>query len=152
MFRLSNIRVSYKIGALGAVSVLGFLLIGMIYFIGSGSQSHYQKLADDAVSVRSTTRNLLIELLQLRRNEKDFLLRKDEKYSKLHADNATAAVGIFDQLKLQLTAMDQSQLGAKIDAIRAGYGVYSTDFLAMVDLAHKLELTPDTGLEGTLRN
>jgi methyl-accepting chemotaxis protein len=152
MFRLSNIRVSYKIGALGAVSVLGFLLIGMIYFIGSGSQAHYQKLADDAMSVRSTTKDLLVELLQLRRNEKDFLLRKDDKNSKTHADNAVAAIGLFDQLKLELTAMDQSQLVTKVDAIRAGYGVYSTNFLAMVDLAHKLGLTPDTGLEGSLRN
>ncbi len=120
MFRLSNIRVSYKIGALGAVSVLGFLLIGVIYFIGSGSQAHYQKLAEDAVGVRSTTKDLLVELLQLRRNEKDFLLRKDDKNSKTHADNAAVAVGLFDHLKLQLTAMDQSQLVAKIDSTTGG--------------------------------
>ena len=106
----------------------------------------------DAVGVRSTTKDLLVQLLQLRRNEKDFLLRKDDKNSKTHADNAAAAVGLFDHLKLQLTAMDQSQLVAKIDVYTGGLGVYSTDFLAMVDLAHKLGLTPDAGLEGTLRN
>ena len=100
---------------------------------------------------RSTSRNLLIELLQLRRNEKDFLLRKDDKYAKTHAENTAAAVGMFDQLKLQLIPLDQSQLVGKIDTVQAGFGVYSKNFLAMADLAHRLGLTPDTGLEGTLR-
>jgi hypothetical protein len=60
MFRLSDIRVSYKIAALGGIGILGLLLIGAIYYIGSQSQSRYQKLADDAIEVRSTSRNLLI--------------------------------------------------------------------------------------------
>jgi len=151
MFRLSNVRVSYKIAALGAVGILGVLLIGVIFTIGSESQSRYQKLADDAVEVRSTTKDLLIQLLQLRRNEKDFLLRKDDKYAQTHAGNTTAALGKLDRLKLQSTALDRNELAARIDAVQAGFGVYSKSFIAMVELAHKLGLTPDSGLEGTLR-
>jgi methyl-accepting chemotaxis protein len=108
MFRPSNVRVSYKIAALGAAGILGLLLIGIIFHFGAASQSHFQKLADDALAVRSTTRTLLIELLQLRRNEKDFLLRKDDKYTRTHAENTAAAVGMFDQLKLQVVALDQN--------------------------------------------
>jgi methyl-accepting chemotaxis protein len=152
MLRPSNVRVSYKIAALGAAGILGLLLVGIIFYFGSASQSRYQKLADDAMAVRSTTRVLLIELLQLRRNEKDFLLRKDDKYVKTHAENTAAAIGIFDQLKVQLTALDQNQLVGRIDTVQAGFGAYSKNLLALVDLAHKLGLTPDTGLEGTLRN
>jgi methyl-accepting chemotaxis protein len=152
MFRPSNVRVSYKVAALGAVGILGLLIIGAIFYVGTASQLRYQKLADDAVTVRATSRNLLIELLQLRRNEKDFLLRKDDKYAKTHAENTATAVGIFDQLKMQLAGLDQSQLVAKMETVKAGFGVYSKSFVAAVDLAHKLGLTPDTGLEGTLRN
>jgi methyl-accepting chemotaxis protein len=143
--------VPYRIAALGAVGILGLLLIGAIYVIGSQSQSRYQKTSDDAVMIRSTTDGLLIQLLQLRRNEKDFLLRKDDKYAKSHAEGTAAALALFDRLKQQLTASGQSQLMGKIDAVRSGFAVYSNNFLAMVDLARKLGLTPDTGLEGTLR-
>src|SRR5258708_28598713 len=151
MFRLSNVRVSYKIAALGAVAVLGLLLVVLIFYIGSESQSRYQKLADDAIGVRSTTKDLLVQLLQLRRNEKDFLLRKDDKYAKTHAENTAAASRTFDQLKPQLAALGQSQLVDKIGAVQAGVGIYSKNFLGVVELAHKLGLTPGTRVEGTLR-
>src|SRR5260221_12719102 len=137
MLRPSNVRVSYKIAALGAVGIFGLLLVGVIFFIGLESQSRYQKLADDATVVSTTTKNILVQLLQLRRHEKDFLLRKDDQYAKDHAETTAAAVALFDQLKLQLAAMDQSQLAVKIDAVRAGFGVYSPSFLASVDRQQK---------------
>jgi methyl-accepting chemotaxis protein len=151
MFRLSNARVSYKVGAIAAVSVLGLLLMGAIFLIGSESQSRHQNLANEATAISSTSRTLLIRLLQLRRHEKDFLLRKDDQYAKVHAETTTPTVGSFDLLKQRLIAMDQGQLVSKVDAAKAGFGIYSKSFLAMVDLAHTLGLTPDTGLEGKLR-
>jgi methyl-accepting chemotaxis protein len=152
MFRLSNVRVSHKVGALGAAGILGLLLMGAIFLTGSASQSHFQKIANEATAVSSTSRILLIQLLQLRRNEKDFLLRKEDKYAKAHGETTAAVAGTFGLLKQQLAATDQSQLVSKIDAVQAGFGDYSKNFSAMVDLAHKLGLTPDTGLEGGLRS
>jgi methyl-accepting chemotaxis protein len=151
MFRLSNVRMSYKIGALGAVGILGLLLVGAIYFIGSESQSRYQKLSVDASAVETTTKDLLIQLLELRRHEKDFLLRKDDQFAKSHAETAKSAVETFDLLKQRLAAVDQNQLVSDAKAIQEGFDLYAKNFLALVDLEHKLGLTPDTGLEGTLR-
>src|SRR5450756_417805 len=151
MFRLSNVRVSFKVGAIAAVSVLGLLLMGAIFLIGSESQSRHQSLANEATAISSTSRTLLIRLLQLRRHEKDFLLRKDDQYAKVHAETTMQTVGSFDLLKQRLAAMDQGQLVSKVDAAKAGFGIYSKSFLAMIDLAHTLGLTPDTGLEGKLR-
>ena len=151
MFRLSNVRMSFRIGALGAVGILGLFLVGVIYFIGSESQSRYQTVSDAASAVGATTKNLLIELLELRRHEKDFLLRRDDQYANLHAEAAKAAVGTFDLLKQKLAAMEQKELVSGVETVRAGFDVYGKSFLALVDLQHKLGLTPDTGLEGVLR-
>jgi methyl-accepting chemotaxis protein len=151
MLRLSNVRMSFKIGALGAVGILGLILVGVIYFIGSESQSRYQTVSDAASAVGVTTKNLLIQLLELRRHEKDFLLRKDDQYAKSHAETAKAAVGTFDLLKQKLAAMEQNQLVSGVETVRAGFGAYGSNFLALVDLQHKLGLTADTGLEGALR-
>jgi methyl-accepting chemotaxis protein len=151
MPRLSNIRMSYKIAAMGAVGILGLLLVGAIYLIGSGSQSRYQRIADDASDMRSTAATIQLQLLQLRRHEKDLLLRKNDQYAKAHAETAKAAVMTFDFLTKQLADMGQNQLVSDVKALQAGYDVYAKSFLALVDLQHKLGLTADTGLEGTLR-
>ncbi len=82
MLHTSNVRMAYKIGSLGAVGILGLLLVGAIYFVGSATQTRYQKLAAAASAVEATTNKLLIQLLQSRRHEKDFLLRKDDQYVK----------------------------------------------------------------------
>jgi len=151
MFRLSDIRMTYKIGSLGAAGILGLLFVGVIYFIGSESQSRYQKNSDDASAVGMTTKTLLIQLLELRRHEKDFLLRKDNKYAESHAETVGTAIGTFDILKRRLAAMEHNQLMSDVQAVQAGFADYSKNFLAVVDQQHKLGLTPDTGLEGALR-
>ena len=151
MLRLSNVRMSFKVGALGAVGILGLLLVGVIYFIGSESQLRYQTASDSASAAGTTTKNLLIQLLQLRRHEKDFLLRKDDQYAELHVEVAKAAVGTFGLLKQKLAAMEQNQLASGVETVLAGFDVYGKSFVALVDLQHKLGLTPDTGLEGSLR-
>ena len=51
----------------------------------------------------------------------------------------------------QLAAMDQVPLANDIKALAEGFDIYAKDFSAMVDLQHKLGLTPGTGLEGALR-
>jgi len=84
MLHTSNIRMAYKIGSLGAVGILGLLLVGVIYFVGSETQTRYQTIAAAASAVEATTNKLLIQLLQSRRHEKDFLLRKDEQYVERH--------------------------------------------------------------------
>jgi len=42
MLHTSNIRMAYKIGSLGAVGIIGLLLVGAIYFVGSATQTRYQ--------------------------------------------------------------------------------------------------------------
>src|SRR5205085_1956592 len=66
-------------------------------------------------------------------------------------ERAIAAIGAFDLLTQRLAVMEQKQLVSDIKAVRVGYDVYATSFLKMVELQHGLGLTPDTGLEGTLR-
>jgi methyl-accepting chemotaxis protein len=151
MQRISNIPVSYKIGSLGAVGILGLLLVGVIYFIGSETQSRYQKVSVAASAAETTTKDLLVELLQSRRHEKDFLLHKDDKYVQTHAETNKAVTDAFDLLERRLRAMDQARLVNDLKVLHSGFDAYSKNFLAMVDLRHQLGLTQEMGIEGTLR-
>jgi methyl-accepting chemotaxis protein len=149
--RLSDIRLAHKIGSLGAVGVLGLLLVGAIYFVGSTTQSHYERISSAAAALEAATKNLEIQLLQARRSEKDFLLRKDDKYVKAHDAASGAATRAFDAMRQSLSALGEGKLVGDLNETREGYDVYSKNFSSVVDLQHKLGLSQDTGLEGSLR-
>jgi methyl-accepting chemotaxis protein len=151
ILRLSNVRLAYKVGSLGAVGVLGLLLVGAIYFAGTAWQSHYEKISSAASSLETTMKGLEIALLQSRRSEKDFLLRKDDKYVVAHDTSSKAAAATFDAMTQTLAAMGATQLLSDVNTLRGGFGVYAKNFSQMVDLQRKLGLNPDAGLEGSLR-
>jgi methyl-accepting chemotaxis protein len=151
MLRLSNIRLPYKIGSLGAVGILGLLLVGSIYFIGSASQSRHERIAFAASTLEATMKDLKIELLESRRDEKDFLLRKDDKYVRSHDQSSRAAARTFETIAREMTAMGETELSSDANAVRGGFEIYSKNFSEMVDLQHRLGLNQDAGLEGALR-
>lgn len=85
---------------------------------------------------------LLSDILQLRRNEKDFLIRKDLKYRKKFEDN-------FEKLDNAL----ETELYNENDIIetRQLLSVYRTNFLTLLDNYEKLGLNSKQGLLGKMR-
>jgi methyl-accepting chemotaxis protein len=151
IFRLSDVRLPYKIGSLGAIGILGLLLVGAIYFVGSATQARHEKLSLAASALEARMKDLEIQLLESRRHEKDFLLRKDDKYVKAHDESDKAATQTIERMTQGLAAMGETQLASDINDVRGGLDVYSKNFSGMVDLQRKLGLNQDSGLEGTLR-
>jgi methyl-accepting chemotaxis protein len=82
---LSRFGINIQVGVIGATALLGFVLIGMLYLASSHQQSAAQAELASAVQSRSLTNQIVIDLLQFRRHEKDFLLRHDEKFVAEHA-------------------------------------------------------------------
>ena len=110
-----------------------------------------KEFSSEASALEATTKNLQIQLLEARRNEKDFLLRKDDKYVKTHDESEKAALHAFDDMAKALTAIGQTRLRENVDELRSGFDAYSKSFLEMVVLRRKLGLNQDSGLEGALR-
>ena len=89
------------------------------------------------------------DILQLRRNEKDFLARKDLKY-----------VDSFNK-RMKILAYDLNHLTANLETIdidqngpinlKAILNDYQSIFTAIANLQQKIGLTPKTGLYGELR-
>jgi methyl-accepting chemotaxis protein len=86
---------------------------------------------------------LLSDLLQLRRNEKDFMLRLDEKYLTRWNDKAT---GFISNAK-------QSDLSAEvIENIIASLSDYQAAFENLVAAQKSLGFTSNEGLQGEMRD
>ncbi len=85
---------------------------------------------------------LLADILQLRRNEKDFLIRKDLKYRDKFEKNFAKLITDTNKLLLDDTFKQETQ--KRLDT-------YRTDFLNLIKNYEKLGLSSKEGLKGEMR-
>jgi methyl-accepting chemotaxis protein len=144
-------KINTKIGLIGAIGIFGLAIIGGLYLSGSWTQSRYQKKAEDASALVMMTNKLSNQMLLARRAEKDFLLRREDRYVKNHGETVKAIAANMDDISGRLTALDQAELAKQMTAAHADYDVYVKHFAALVDAEQRNGLTENDGLQGTLR-
>src|SRR5436190_7396211 len=96
-----RLRLTHKIAAIGALGVIGLAAVGGIYVHGNTVQEAYRLTATDARTILSLTNKLVVDLLESRRAEKDFLLRSDEKYAARHTALTKSIAADFEALQQQ---------------------------------------------------
>src|SRR3954453_118271 len=94
-----SLRLAHKIIAIGIIGLSGLLALGAIYQVGSWSQDASRIVAVEGRAVTDLNRQLSIKMLEARRAEKDFQLRRDETYSTRHAELSAAIERDLDRLK-----------------------------------------------------
>jgi methyl-accepting chemotaxis protein len=85
---------------------------------------------------------LLSNMLQLRRNEKDFMLRLDEKYLTRWQDNASTFVDNINESSLD------SSLKSQVIKLLA---VYQSSFENLVNAQKEMGLDSNSGIQGVMR-
>ncbi|MCG7895202.1 MAG: methyl-accepting chemotaxis protein [Candidatus Thiodiazotropha taylori] len=90
-----------------------------------------------------------VDMLQLRRDEKDFLARKDMKYSEKFAAHLKQLDGDFSQLEENLTQLSLDK--SKVISIHQASNRYGETFDNIVGLQNRIGLSSKTGLYGELR-
>jgi methyl-accepting chemotaxis protein len=152
--RMSGIsfRLTHKIMAIGLVGILGLVSFGLIYLSGSRSQDMSRSVADSARAVADLNHKLAVDMLEVRRAEKDFQLRRDEAYAKRQAELSSVILGELDQLRKLTHASGFSALAEKVDLVAKGFGNYAKEFTALKQAEVNLGLNETLGLSGELRN
>ncbi|OQW58245.1 MAG: chemotaxis protein [Proteobacteria bacterium SG_bin9] len=146
-----NLRITHKIAAIGLVGIAGLLLVGGIYEAGSRSQEASRLIASDARTMSDLGKRLKVEMLEARRDEKNFLMRRKEEYANRHAELAAAVSKDFDKLKSMLEAAGLADLASSAADARQGFISYVESFVAAVGAQRQLGLDEKTGLNGALR-
>jgi methyl-accepting chemotaxis protein len=147
-----SIRLTHKIMAIGAIGLAGLLAFGAIYQIGSWSQDASRTVADNARAISDLNSKLSNEMLEARRAEKDFQLRRDLSYSKHHAELTVAIERDFAQLKALTRSDGQTDFSAKVDVAHDGFGNYVREFGVLTEAEVRLGLNETAGLSGSLRS
>lgn len=117
-------------------------MLGLFY----NTQTNLEKLN----SAKNLVVHQQVNMLTLRRNEKDFLARLDLSYE---AEFNEIMNSLFkDQIRLE-NVMDAYSIDTNILLeLTQDFKEYQANFLSVVTASQKLGLTPETGLQGELRS
>lgn len=124
----------YLLGAITLIGVATLLLIA----------THFAQNEQQLSIARNQITELNVELLMLRRNEKDFLLRQNDKYLDSFNGNAQDFIDIEQSLKQKLERFNFEVTTDLVDELEA----YKRGFTSLVNNIITLGLTEKSGLLG----
>jgi methyl-accepting chemotaxis protein len=147
-----HLRLSHKIMAIGAVGLTGVLAFGIIDQIGGRTQEASRSIADKARLDYELNQRLSIEMLEARRNEKNFQTRKDEAYAKSNVQLFARINTDFDQLQASMNSGGMGDLAEKTRLAHDGFKAYAAAFNGFVETQIRLGLNETLGLSASLRS
>ena len=104
-----KIKLSHRIGSISIILIFSLAAIAGIYLYDASIQDAFQQKADAANSVYALTKSIETQLLEIRRTEKDFLLRNDLKYAERHDKLQELISGELKVLQQQGRALGLSE-------------------------------------------
>ncbi|MBY6196330.1 methyl-accepting chemotaxis protein [Vibrio hangzhouensis] len=131
-------KIKHQLLLLGSISILAILSMLM-------SSSYFAKTTDNLTQALTKLSQLEVTLLNLRRNEKDFLLRKDEKYLSKFQINAENFRAQRSDLMTTLHNSGVSLPNQLIEELNA----YQSSFSELVTAYMTLGLNESEGLTKT---
>jgi methyl-accepting chemotaxis protein len=147
-----SVRLTHKVMAIGIVGLTGLLAFAAIYQAGSWSQDASRTVAKTAQGIADLNKQLSIEMLEARRNEKNFQQRRNESYAKAHAELVVKIDRDFGRLEDMTRAANLGTLTEKVKVTHEGFKKYAADFAGLVSAEIKLGLNETLGLSGALRS
>ncbi|MBU2091653.1 MAG: HAMP domain-containing protein, partial [Alphaproteobacteria bacterium] len=147
---LSRISVKYQVGLLGLLGIIGLLAAVAVFFQGTAKFAEQQARLDRSADQQFQALRLDATLLDARRAEKDFLIRKEDRYVERHASVLDRANALIASLAASLAGTDAG-LADKLREIGTGLGTYKERFAATVESQRRLGYKETEGLEGNLR-
>ena len=132
-----------RLMAVTGISIVSFLILGAFFYSST-------KEASELEGLRYNVKNIETSVLQLRRNEKDFLSRKDLKYQQKYQKNFKKLSKNLQEISSALNKYDIN--GKKFSELTKIFEVYSQNFNNIVEIQKRIGLHPKDGLYGSLRD
>jgi methyl-accepting chemotaxis protein len=146
-----RLRLSHKINSIAAVGIAGVLALGGLFMAGSASQEAARILDEQANSLSDSNARLQIALLEQRRAEKNFLMRRDERYLEEFKQSGKIAAEELSRLIRQAEAIGATALLRDLKLVDSGLQEFYRLFGQMTAAIVKLGLKENLGLESNQR-
>ena len=145
---LSAIGIRWQVSLISAVGLAGLAVMVGIGWMGISSEDAFQREMDRAAQVSLRLEELRTSLLEARRNEKDFIIGRDQGYVQKHHATLERIHDLVGRLEDGAEAEDVRSAASRIDS---GIKAYGERFRSVADLQTTLGLTEEQGLQGQLR-
>ncbi len=139
---MQNLKIKTKLFIIGLIAVIGTGL-------GSVFSLYFLEKISKLDEIKCMTAKININLLELRRDEKDFLARKNMKYVDNFSQEYKMVLLTIEALKRKMSnhGIDNSE----INKIKELFDLYNMDFVAICEVETVLGLTEKDGLHGELK-
>ncbi|NVJ98560.1 MAG: HAMP domain-containing protein [Alphaproteobacteria bacterium] len=145
---LQNKPISLRVFFLAGSGIFGLLLVLLSYLVSNSSISSSQESAERFNDIAHLEKALEVEALQLRRREKDFLLRLDTKYKDRYDDNMAEV----KRLLAAIEGMSEDRtMKSALSELKRILPAHQQQFHKVVSDNVTLGLDEKSGLQGTLR-
>jgi len=135
----------------GVVLVLLAAVMAIYQYSSTTTARGLDHLTNVKVEIFAHAGEIESYMLQSRRNEKDFLLRKDTTYLQRHAKTVAGIIANAETVRKLEAAEGNTTIAAEAETIIALAKEYRAAFEAIVKAYTKAGLTPDSGLQGEFR-
>ncbi len=142
-----RIGITHQIASVGALGIIGLLAVGIIVYFGAEKQVAARRDLTAASKSLETLDAVKIDLLEARRSEKDFLLRRKDEYVQKHDTAVAAARRDLNALARQVDSNERTT----VDNVSAEVERYDTQFATVSKTIHAVGLDENSGLQGALR-
>ena len=139
---MSLLSIERKTVLVGLLTLVAVIVMALLQY---RALNHYQSLGQLRLLVSDIESNILT----LRRNEKDFLARKNLLYQRRFIENFDVIQAHIQQLRAGLEGQDKTN--ARIDRLDETLISYGDRFLAMVKLQQQIGFDHQHGLYGSMR-
>ncbi len=141
---MNNISIKQKLSLITVLSVFGALLLIFLRY-------HYNHQLDNLHQAVITNQKIKTKMLELRRNEKDFLARLDAKYIEKFDSNHNQLMDLDNQLMMLAEQIDFEDIDT-IKNMGSVFQQYKQAFYRVFNLQQEIGLDHKSGLYGSLRN
>ncbi|HEY8380585.1 MAG TPA: ATP-binding protein [Microvirga sp.] len=147
---LGRIGIRQQVYAVSLVAILGVLGLVSLVLVQASEQHKLHELADLTTKYEKTISALHMQLLEARRAEREFLLKRDEQYAATHATVSQQILALTGELREQLSAAGMPKLVGWLDALAGAVQHYQHVFGKSLDHARSLGFDRYSGLETRL--
>ena len=145
---ISRFRIAARIGLLSAISALSVIALGVTYLVGDIQLGRAFQEQQSQAGLARLTQQIESGALQLRRNEKDFIIRRDMKYAERYNKAAEEVLAALSQAAGMAAA---GPVKAEIDGLIQGITDHHQQFATVVRRYQELGLDEQSGLQSDLR-
>ena len=145
---LGNFKIGQRVSGIVVLGVAAIAIFAGIQVYGEQSVEKAVKTNGEYVELARRAQQVQAASLQMRRAEKDFLLRGDTKYADKYE---THLMTLTDTLDEMMTLPVADKVGTQMDQLAEAVETHANQFRKVVDQKKELGLSEKEGLRGTLR-